>query len=284
MLSLNLDLNYFTNPKVERLTGILGAGSEIHHIRLMAYIGRCARKDGGLDDWPPNEVEAAAHWYGEKGLLVDALIKVKLMHPWKKGFKLHDWKQHAAHLISYDNLCELNRKKAKNGWEKRRKPRQQKGKSQDAGGMPSALPGDGNGNAKTKQNKTTLERKIFDFEPSHAAIHEASYSPECEAVFAYWVESKARVGLHTVTGQEKPDAARIAAHILGGSFSMDDYRKSVDNLMADEKSRANYGLGGVLRNINSLVNRSPAATQAPPPRHGMSISEIMRQQGVDDAG
>jgi hypothetical protein len=273
MLSLNLDLNYFTNPKVERLTCILGEGSEIHHVRLMAYVGKCGRKHGGLDDWSADEVEAAAHWYGEKGRLVDVLLKVKLMHPWKNGFKLHDWKDHASHLISYDDKCEMNRKRAKDGWEKRRKSRSGKEKKPDASGMPVALPKTGNGNANTKQNKT--ETLIENYEPSSPDIQDASMSPLCEEVYRYWVDAKSRIGLRTITKREKPDAARVTAFIQAGQFTQDDYRQAVDNLMGDPESAKMYGLGGLLRNINTWVNRPQKPKPSSQERHGLLLREII---------
>lgn len=261
MLSINIDIDYSTNPKIERLTEILGDGSEIYLIRLWAYVAKHGRKNGGREDWTEEALEATVRWYGEKGLLIATLLKLNLLHRWKNGFKVHDWKQHAAHLIAYDNLCEMNRKKAKKGWAKRRKQLAENKKEEGKVGMPPALPKSENGNAKTKLNKTKLLLEDIDFEPSASAINEASYSDECAEVYRYWVEARENVGLRTVTSKEKPDAARVTAYILAGVFSMEDYRLAVDNLMADAESRPMYGLRGLLNNINTWINRSQKQEQ-----------------------
>lgn len=283
MLSINIDIDFATNPKVERLTDILGDSSEIYLIRLWAYIAKHGRKNGGLEDWTGDNLEAKMRWYGEPGRLVETLLKLKFVHQWKNGFKVHNWEHHAAHLIIYDDVCKKNRKNAKKGWEKRRNYKPGNDKGEDASGMPVAKRKRKSGNAITKQNKT--ETTIDEFEPSSAEIHEASMSPERDEVFAYWVEARDRAGLKTLTSQEKPDAARVAAYILRGVFVLEDFRGAVDNLMADENSRGKYGLRGLLKNIDKWINLGPEKAPNAPEKHGMSLREIMIQQGMaSDAG
>lgn len=261
MLSINIDIDYSTNPKIERLTEILGDGSEIYLIRLWAYVAKHGRKNGGREDWTEEALEATVRWYGEKGLLIATLLKLNLLHRWKNGFRVHDWKQHAAHLIMYDEMRKKNQNNAKKGWEKRRKHKALNKKGEDATGMPLAMRNRENGNANTIQYNTKPLIENFDFEPSSSAINEASYSDECAEVYRYWVEARENVGLRTVTSKEKPDAARVTAYILAGVFSMEDYRLAVDNLMADAESRPMYGLRGLLNNINTWINRSQKQEQ-----------------------
>ena len=85
MLSINIDIDYSTNPKIERLTEILGDGSEIHLIRLWCYCAKHCRKTGGREDWSGEALETTVRWSGEKGLLIETLLKLKLLHRWKKG-------------------------------------------------------------------------------------------------------------------------------------------------------------------------------------------------------
>lgn len=279
MLCLNIDIDLFTNSKVERLTEILGDGSEIHLLRLWCYIAKHYRKTGGRPDWTGDDLEAKTRWYGEKGKLAETFLELRLIHRWKNGFRVHDWKHHAAHLIAYEDKCKINSKNAKSGWQKRRNKLNGKELGAEGDAMRLALRKDGIRNAKTKQNKTTIYRDFFENEPTQAEVQDASFSPECGEIYSYWVDAKKKVGLKTVTPQEKPDAARIAAHILRGSFSMPDVKAAIDAVMRDEDMRAKYGLGGVLRNINSLVNQMESRVDEENPRFGARISDILKQAG-----
>jgi hypothetical protein len=117
MLSINLDLDFFTHPKVIRFAGLLGSGSEIHLIRLWCFVGKHSPGTGGLDDWSAEEVESAADWRGEKGGMIEAMLRCKLIHRRKKGFSIHDWAEHAAHLQQYEKVRSERRKAAKKRWE-----------------------------------------------------------------------------------------------------------------------------------------------------------------------
>lgn len=136
--TINLDIDYFDHPKVRRLIGILGPGSEVHHIRLMTYTAKHRPGSGGFDDWSAEEIESAADWRGEKSKMVEAMIRCGLLHEKNGGYYLHDWKERQPHLVKYEKTKRERKKAADKRWnqERRRKngrnPKAVKEKGPDA--------------------------------------------------------------------------------------------------------------------------------------------------------
>lgn len=54
-----------------------------------------------------DEVEAVCAWTGPKGKLVSALLSVHLLHKAISGYSVHDWKEHAGHLVAYKKRAKL---------------------------------------------------------------------------------------------------------------------------------------------------------------------------------
>jgi hypothetical protein len=98
---LNLDLDYFTCPKVRRLVGLLGKDAEVLPIRLWCYVGKHHPDCGKLAGYTPQEIESAIAWEGEKGKAVAALVKIGFLHEEKSGYKIHDWLEHSGHLSAF---------------------------------------------------------------------------------------------------------------------------------------------------------------------------------------
>lgn len=121
MPSLNLDLDYFTNPKVLRLAGLLGAEAFVIPIRLWCYVAKHHAETGKLVGYSKQEIERIVEWSGEPGRCVDALVAVKLLektrahrpnrsapqtapeqppkHP--QTYVVHAWLEHAGHIVYY---------------------------------------------------------------------------------------------------------------------------------------------------------------------------------------
>lgn len=108
---LNLDLDYFSHPKVVRLVGLLGQEAFVVPIRLWTYAGKHHAERGLLEGYSKHELEAAMSWSGEKDICVDALLKVGLLEEIKNGFKIHDWKDHAGHLSAFKRRAKSAAKK-----------------------------------------------------------------------------------------------------------------------------------------------------------------------------
>lgn len=112
---LNLDLDYFSHPKTNRLIGLLGRGSEAFPLRLWCYCGKYHTGDGRLSDYSVQEIESVLGWCGESGKLVQALLKVGFLHKDTTGYYVHDWLEHEGHLGA---LKEKAKNAAKARWDK----------------------------------------------------------------------------------------------------------------------------------------------------------------------
>lgn len=140
--SINIDIGFFTHPKTVRLTTLAGTGSEARLIQLWCYVAEHRPDTGGFDDWRPEEVEAAGHWSGEKGLFVESLLKCGWIHQRDNdgiiGFFMHDWKDHQPHLVKHAKVSKERRKAAMGMWDRKKKRgkfNDDKGKEGDANEM-----------------------------------------------------------------------------------------------------------------------------------------------------
>ena len=98
---LNLDLDYFSHPKIIRLIGLLGPQAEILPIKLWAYCAKYHAGRGELPGYSAQEVEAAVGWAGESAKMVEAMLKINLLEKITDGYKVHDWLEHAGHLAAF---------------------------------------------------------------------------------------------------------------------------------------------------------------------------------------
>lgn len=115
---LNLDLDYFDHPKTLQLVALLGDGSDSLPLRLWAYAGKYAPRDGVIGKRSPAEVEALIRWRGEMGLAARALQRVGFLSRAGGVFKVHDWRHHQGHIWA---LKIKNRKVAQKRWANIRK-------------------------------------------------------------------------------------------------------------------------------------------------------------------
>lgn len=98
---LNLDLNYFDNPKTLRLIGLLGKGSEVLPIKLWCYCGKHHTESGRLVGYSTEEIESVLGWWGESGKMVEAMVKVQFLEIKDDEYFLHDWLEHEGHLAAF---------------------------------------------------------------------------------------------------------------------------------------------------------------------------------------
>lgn len=108
---LNLDLDYFSHPKVMRLVGLLGPEYVALPIKLWCYVGKHHCADGALVSYSNAEVEAAVGWSGESGKMVEAMLKVGLLDQRDNGYLVHDWMDHAGHLVAFKKRAKSAAKK-----------------------------------------------------------------------------------------------------------------------------------------------------------------------------
>lgn len=114
---LNLDLDYHDHPKTKRLVGLLGRGAEALPIRLWCYCGKYHADDGKLTGYSAQEIESICTWWGRKGEMIDAFIKVGFLTRMEDGFQVHEWSDHQGHLGVFKERASTA---AKARWEKYR--------------------------------------------------------------------------------------------------------------------------------------------------------------------
>lgn len=112
---LNLDLDYFTHPKVMRLADNLGPHAVYYPIKLWCYAGKHFSDSGMLQACSKTQLEKAVGWDGETGKLIDSLVEFGFLERKGDFFKIHDWKQHAGHLSAFKKRAKTA---AKTRWSK----------------------------------------------------------------------------------------------------------------------------------------------------------------------
>ena len=155
MAYLNLDLDYFDHPKTLQLVALLGEGSDTLPLRLWAYAGKYAPRDGVIGRRSAAEVEALIRWRGESGLAARALQRVGFLSRDSGVFKVHDWKHHQGHIWA---LKIKNRKVAMKRWDNIRKAASVVEKRGYTSGIPetdSGIPQ----SVQTKPSKPNLEQQ-----------------------------------------------------------------------------------------------------------------------------
>lgn len=108
---LNLDLDYFTHPKVMRLVGLLGGEHVALPIKLWCYVGKHHCDTGFLQSYSVSEVESLVGWSGQSGKMVEAMLRVGLLERRDDGYLVHDWLDHAGHLVAFKKRAKSAAKK-----------------------------------------------------------------------------------------------------------------------------------------------------------------------------
>lgn len=111
MAYLNLDLDYFNHPKVMRLVGLIGKEYVAIPIQLWCYVGKFHTASGMLEGYSKQEIESVLGWTGPSGMLVDTLVKISFIEETAKGYKIHDWSDHAGHLEAFKKRAKTAAKK-----------------------------------------------------------------------------------------------------------------------------------------------------------------------------
>lgn len=271
--TFNLDINYFTNPKVRRLVGILGPDSEVHHIRLMAYMAQHRPGSGGFDDWSAEEIEGAADWRGEKRKMVEAMVRCGLLHEKNGGYFLHDWKEQQPHLVKYEKT-KLERKKAS---EKRWRQEKRTKKSRNSRDGPEIY-GDAKQYAKrdfaSSENgfcitsavqgsavqETHTQPRAREF--SSVDGFESVYSPTYEFIVGVYREVS---GSKSLDGNTKAGVRTLTLAVDAGELARDDVPNVIRKGLNDEKL-PNQGLRGVANNFSKYLTGKVHAPETTPRR------------------
>ncbi|HOX22769.1 MAG TPA: hypothetical protein PLL10_04835, partial [Elusimicrobiales bacterium] len=113
MPSLNLNLDYFKNPRTLRLRAKLGPGAELLPLELWCHCARYQPESGRLSGYTLSEVESACGWSGRRGRAAEALLETGFLVLDTDGtFVVPDWLEEQGHIAAY-------RKRAKEAAQKR---------------------------------------------------------------------------------------------------------------------------------------------------------------------
>lgn len=111
---INLDVHYYSHPKVKRLIGLLGKGAADLPIRLWCHCGEYRGDTGILTDYSPQEIEAVCEWWGKTGQMIEAFLKLKIIEQDGDCYIVHDWNEWQGHIGA---LRERGRSNAKKKWD-----------------------------------------------------------------------------------------------------------------------------------------------------------------------
>ncbi|MFM9108766.1 MAG: hypothetical protein ACKOWF_18935 [Chloroflexota bacterium] len=89
------------HPKLRRLALQLGIGraQAVGHCMYLWWWCLDFAQDGRLDRYDVLDLELAAEWAGEPGVLIAALIEVGLLDRSEHGLAVHDWQDYAGRLL-----------------------------------------------------------------------------------------------------------------------------------------------------------------------------------------
>lgn len=234
MAYLNLELNYFGHPKTMRLVAILGKQHVAIPLRLWCYVGAHHCEDGSLRGYSVREIESVLMWKGKEGAAVEALVKVRLLdevvEEGEKFFKVHDWLDHAGHLMAFKKRA---RESARKRWNKIGKVdaiSMPQASDEHASGMPDECLSDAPILANpTNPNQPSLPTGIKEEEKKEdvGAVKTAPTSKSADTWHEYSEAYRRRYGVIPVRNQMtnthlcklvdrlgKDDAPRVAAFYL----------------------------------------------------------------------
>jgi uncharacterized phage protein (TIGR02220 family) len=129
MPSLNLDSGYFGHPKTLRLIGLLGLGAEAYPLRLWCHAATYEPETGCFKHCSATELESFAQWHGQPGELVNALMKTGFIEQTDSSYQIHDWHEHAGHIIAFKKRAKTAAKKRWGKYTKSTAPSNAKGKA-----------------------------------------------------------------------------------------------------------------------------------------------------------
>jgi hypothetical protein len=190
---LNLDLDFFSHPKIVRLSALLGTEASIYPIKLWVWVAKYHAENGMLQGYLKHEIEAMIGWTGEKGALVDAMRKVHLLDECEDGYAIHDWLDHAGFLSVFKKRAKTA---AKRRWRR----------------YATSIA------TSNAQNKTSIAKMQITYAPNHTIPNKKEEQEEptldepvsIESIVALWNRIPGVVTIKTVTG---PIRSRLQARI-----------------------------------------------------------------------
>lgn len=101
MPSVNLDLNFYLQPRTLKLVDMLGKDSENVALRLRCYCGEHHSEDGRLTGLSAAMIESISCWRGKKGAAIAALLESKFLSLDGDTYVFHDFEVWGGHIKKY---------------------------------------------------------------------------------------------------------------------------------------------------------------------------------------
>lgn len=120
-LDIRLDTRLTRHWKFKKLKRIIGATTLEHLVVFWATVAE-QMPNGALNGWTPDDIEDAAEWTGEPGVLFAALLDCRFLDTTPQGFTPHDWAEHQPWIIGAPERSEAARKAGKASGAARKKP------------------------------------------------------------------------------------------------------------------------------------------------------------------
>ena len=118
MQDIRLQSDALSHPKVAKLRRRLGADAVVSLITLWCWVAR-NRPKGNLDNMDVDDIEIAADWRLNPGVLIPCLVELRLLDQLKSGYRVHDWEELQPWAYSSPERVEKARERAKKSWDKR---------------------------------------------------------------------------------------------------------------------------------------------------------------------
>ena len=114
-----INVGFFEHPKTLKLQRRLGDGAVLALLRLIRFCTTTrGRSDGGLDGLDNDDIEIAAGWLGEPGILLSTLCELRWIDRRGGALWLHDFEEHNPWAAGADQRSEVARKAAQKRWAK----------------------------------------------------------------------------------------------------------------------------------------------------------------------
>lgn len=114
---IRISISFLDHPKIIKLRRQLGWEGFESLLRLWCWAAQY-RPDGALSGMDEEDIEIAAQWSGEPGMLVAVLQALRLVDKEECSFVLHDWKEHNGWAAHAKERSEKARKAAEAKWNK----------------------------------------------------------------------------------------------------------------------------------------------------------------------
>ena len=90
---IRISVVFWRHPKTVKLERRLGIEAIKSLIILWMWVA-CNRPDGNLEGFDAEDIEIAAEWRGEPGVLVEVLLSLRWLDMEDGQYKIHDWAEH----------------------------------------------------------------------------------------------------------------------------------------------------------------------------------------------